>query len=74
MAPSTPKNQRKRLSNAEKQEIIEDSLKSGFCRKKTMEKFRIGRNVLSNILKNQKEMLATFDSIQTNSKAKYLKA
>ena len=39
MAPSTPKNQRKRLSNAEKQEIIEDSLKSGFCRKKTMEKF-----------------------------------
>ena len=35
MAPSTPKNQRKRLSNAEKQEIIEDSLKLGFCRKKT---------------------------------------
>ena len=51
MAPSTPKNQRKRLSNAEKQEIIEDSLKSGFCRKKNMEKFGIGRNVLSNILK-----------------------
>ena len=39
-----------------------------------MEKFGIGRNVLSNILKNQKEMLATFDSIQTNSKAKCLKA
>ena len=50
MAPSTPKNQRKRLSNAEKQEIIEDSLNSGFCWKKTMEKIGIGRNVLSNIL------------------------
>ena len=49
MAPSTPKNQRKGLSNAEKQEIIEDSLKSGFCRKKNMEKFVIGCNVLSNI-------------------------
>ena len=59
MAPSTPKNQRKRLSNAEKQEIIEDSLKSRFCRKETMEKFGIGCNVPSNILKNQKEMLAT---------------
>ena len=34
MAPSTPKNQRKRLSNAEKQEIIEDSLKSDFAGKK----------------------------------------
>ena len=45
MAPSTQKNQRKRLSNAEKQEIIEDSLKSGFCRKKTMEKF-FGLNIV----------------------------
>ena len=37
MAPSTPitpKNQRKRLSNAEKQKIIEESKKLGFCRKK----------------------------------------
>ena len=50
MAPSTPKNQRKRLTNAEKQEIIEDSLKLGFCRKKNeMEKFGTGRNVLSNL-------------------------
>ena len=50
MAPSTPKNQRKRLSNAEKQKIIEDSLKSGFCReKKIMEMFGIGGNVLSNL-------------------------
>ena len=49
MAPSTPKNQRKRLSNAEKQEFIEDSLKSGFCQKKNMEKFGIGRNVRSNL-------------------------
>ena len=35
MAPSTPKNQRKQLSNAEKQEIIEDSLKSGYISCKT---------------------------------------
>ena len=45
MAPSTPitpKNQRKRLSNAEKQKIIEESKKPGFCRKKTMEKYGIG--------------------------------
>ena len=59
MAPSTPitpKNQRKCLSNAEKQKIIEESKKLGFCRKKTMEKYGIGRSVICNILKNQKEI------------------
>ena len=59
MAPSTPitpKNQRKLLSNAEKQKIIEESKKPGFCRKKTMEKYGIGRSVICNILKNQKEI------------------
>ena len=45
MAPSTPKNQRKRLSNAEKQEILEDSLKSGFCGKKNREKI-FGLNIV----------------------------
>ena len=38
MASTTPKNQRKRLTNDEKQKIIEDSKKPGFCRKKVMEK------------------------------------
>ena len=56
MAPSTPitpKNQRKRLSNAEKQKIIEESKKLGFCRKK---KYGIGRSVICDILKIQKEI------------------
>ena len=37
MASTTPKNQRKRLTNDEKQKIIEDSKKPVFCRKKVME-------------------------------------
>ena len=32
---TTPKNQRKCLTNDEKQKIIEDSKKPGFCRKKS---------------------------------------
>ena len=35
MASTTPKNQRKCLTNDEKQKIIEDSKKPGFCRKIT---------------------------------------
>ena len=44
MASTTPKNQRKRLTNDEKQKIIEDSKKPGFCRKKVMEKYGISRS------------------------------
>ena len=55
--PITPKNHRKRLSNDDKLKIIEESKKPGFCRKKTMDKYGIGRSVICNILKNQKEIL-----------------
>ena len=44
MASTTPKNQRKRLTNDEKQKIIEDSKKPGFCRKKVMEKYGISQS------------------------------
>ena len=71
--PITPKNHRKRLSNDDKLKIIEESKKPGFCRKKTMDKYGIGRSVICNILKNQKEILTTVDSKTVNSKAKCLK-
>ena len=44
MASTTLKNQRKRLTNDEKQKIIEDSKKPGFCRKKVMEKYGISQS------------------------------
>ena len=61
--PITPKNHRKRLSNDDKLKIIEESKKPGFCRKKTMDKYGIGRSVICNILKNQKEILTTVDIV-----------
>ena len=56
MASTTPKNQRKRLTNDEKQKIIEDSKKPGFCRKKVMEKYGISRSAISVLLAKQKDI------------------
>ena len=62
MASTTPKNQRKRLTNDEKQKIIEDSKKLGFCRKKVMEKYGISRSAISVLLVKQKDILKKMDS------------
>ena len=62
MASTTPKNQRKRLTNDEKQKIIEDSKKPGFCRKKVMEKYGISRSAISVLLAKQKDILKKMDS------------
>ena len=57
MASTTPKSQRKHLTNDEKQKIIEDSKKPGFCRKKVMEKYGISRSAISVLLVKQKDIL-----------------
>ena len=57
MASTTPKNQRKRLTNDEKKKIIEDSKNPGFCRKKVMEKYGISRSAISVLLAKQKRCL-----------------
>ena len=53
---------RVRLSVEQKVKIIEESKKKGFCRKDICEKYGISAATLSQILKNQKVHLSTFDS------------
>ena len=53
---------RVRLSVEQKVKIIEESKKKGFCRKDVSEKYGISAATLSQILKNQKVHLSTFDS------------
>ena len=60
--PSTPIKQRTRISTSYKVKIIEDSKKPGFSRKIAEEKYGIGRNTISTILKTQNEILKNFDS------------
>ena len=70
MASTTPKNQRKRLTNDEKQKIIEDSKKPGFCRKKVMEKYGISRSAISVLLAKQKDIFKKMDSSVLASKSR----
>ena len=60
--PSTPVKQRTRISISDKVKLIEDSKKPGFSRKIAEEKYGIGRNTISTILKTQNEILKNFDS------------
>ena len=57
-----------RISLEDKAKVIEDSKRSGFNRKKIEEKYGIGRNTISNILKNQTIILKDLDSEAFNTK------
>ena len=55
---------RTRLSIKQKAQIIEDSKKVGFDKKKTMEDYGISRTGLIYLLKNQGEIMKAVDSCQ----------
>ena len=59
--PTTIK-QRTRISLEDKVKLIEDSKRPGFNRKDAMEKYGIGRNAVSTILKDQAKILKCLDS------------
>ena len=59
---------RTRLSIKQKAQIIEDSKKVGFDKKKTMEDYGISRTGLIYLLKNQGEIMKAVDSCQINEK------
>ena len=69
--PSTPIKQRTRISISYKVKLIEHSKKPIFSRKIAEEKYGIGRNTISTILKTQNEILKNFDSglISKNAKS-----
>ena len=58
----TPLKQRTRISLEDKVKLIEDSKRPGFNRKDAMEKYGIGRNAVSTILKDQAKILKCLDS------------
>ena len=64
---------RTRLSIKQKAQIIEDSKKVGFDKKKTMEDYGISRTGLIYLLKNQGEIMKAVDSCQINEKFKSIK-
>ena len=70
---ATPTSQRVRISLEMKGKLIEDSKKPGFDRKKLIEKYGIGRSAISNILKDQVEILKSLDSISVNKNVKSVK-
>ena len=69
--PSTPIKQRTRIFLSDKVKLIKDSKKPGFSRMIAEEKYGIGRNAISTILKTQNQILKNFDSglISKNAKS-----
>ena len=66
----TPIKQRTRISLEDKVKLIEDSKRPGFNRKDAMEKYGIGRNAVSTILKDQAKILKCLDSGSISKTAK----